>query len=438
MHQEKVSGFEDPNVLVTAEFIQLHNDLLDILNSRSLSAPGFKKAITYDNFTERYKIFQQIREMYDVIYINEKITDRKTNLVHYENKKLIHSNRRTAFLGLLTCMESIEMLVTYMFLNILPLKFLCTYKLCQDFLEIFFNKIRSSNGWSFNPTCSQFRYAYRKMVVHVGKSILASAMANCKAQDETSVLMIATSNNFCGYEKHIVPDDPEAIENIISANFANEQDERTFNSVMREHECRVTNCVFCQGALAYIAGYLPFSILKSIKCNECVSALRDSPEDPCPKKSLILLKNYVPIEDIVAGIDNCPKGLFVPSGSLCDLIFLAEKIFRAAIQVTHDPENPQFSVVSATSSTGVVNIINGDKPLDHLTYITLYEAPKDLFLGLQESGHCDATFYGLDNHMVLLIQVILKKFFALRIKKFKKDQLLSGNHILRNRVFAAL
>ena len=124
----------------------------------------------------------------------------------------------------------------------------------------------------------------------------------------------------------------------------------------------------------------------------------------------------MPIEDIVAGVDNCPKGLFVPSGSLCDLIFLAEKIFRAAIQVTHDPENPQFSVVSATSSTGVVNIINGDNPLDHLTYITLYEAPKDLFLGLQQSGHCDATFYGLDNHMVLLIQLILKKFFALRIE----------------------
>ena len=439
MHQEKVSGFEDPNVLVTAEFIQLHNDLLDILNARRLSAPGFKKAITYDNFTERYKIFKQIREMYDVIYINEKITDRKTKLVHYENTKLIHSSRRTAFLGLLTCMESVEMLVTYMSINTLPLNFLCTYKLCQDFLEIFFNAVRSCNGWSFNPTCRQFRNAYKKLVVHAGSSVLASAMANCKAQDETSVLMLTRSNNFCQYQKPIVPDDPNAIENIISANFESPGDEQTFNIVMREHQCKVTNCVFCQGALAYIAGFLPFSLLKFIKCNECVSALRDNSEDPCPKKSLILLKNYVPFEEVFrTGVDNTPKGLFVPSGSLCALIFLAEKIFRTATQTSHDPENLQLSRHNATSSTGVVSIINRDNALDHLTYITLYEAPKDLFISLQLSGHCDATSFGLDNHMVLFMRLILKKFFALRIKKLKKDQLQSGNQIHRTRIFKAL
>ena len=82
-------------------------------------------------------------------------------------------------------------------------------------MQIFFNAVRSRNGWSFNPTPRQFRYALKGLIAHAGKSIIVSAGANCQQQDKTSVMtisllnchkededaMLSVSNNqFCDYE----------------------------------------------------------------------------------------------------------------------------------------------------------------------------------------------------------------------------------------------
>ena len=413
MHKEKVSGFESDDVLVTAKFIQLHNDLLDILNAKRISAPGLKKAITPGNMIERTKIFNEIREMYDELWADVPVYDRKTKTTYISPKvKLIHSERRTPFLGLLLDMDVIERLVTYMELKTLDLAFLCSYKLCQDFLEIFFNAIRSRNGWAYNPTSRQYRYAYRQLVVHAGGTILASAMANCQPQDETSVLMISW-NNFCS-NTFVVAETTDTVEYTL---VPTDEEQDKFDSIMNEHGCKVDNCVFCMGALCYIAGYLPFSLLKVIKCTECIAALRDTTIDPCPKKSLILLKNYVKQEDYDIETKT-PKGLFVPSGSLCRLIFLAEKIFRKV-------ELEQRFLIDRKNA------------IDHLVYFTMCDLQQDLFLELQESKHYIVTSFGAspDNHMFSFIRLILKKFFALRIKKFKKTQLESGNVLQRTRIF---
>ena len=55
-HACKVSGFSDSDVLVTADFCQLVNDLFDIMNSRSLFGKDFHAPITAVNFEEK-KIF---------------------------------------------------------------------------------------------------------------------------------------------------------------------------------------------------------------------------------------------------------------------------------------------------------------------------------------------------------------------------------------------
>ena len=435
MHQEKVSGFESNDVLVTAKFVQLHNDLLDILNARSFSAPGLKKAITVSNFFEdRFLIFGQIRAMYDVLYaeIPTFVRGTKTEpkrLKGYTKTKLIHSERRTPFLGLLLAMNTIERLVHYMDIKILDLDFLCTYKLCQDFLEIFFSRIRSRNGWSYNPTANQFRWAYRQIMVHAGKSILASAMANCNAQDETSVLMISW-NTFCSkdtFDKH---------ETEVSVEFVlkpTEQEQNKFDSIMNKHGCKVDNCVFCMGSLCYIAGYLPFSLLKVIKCVECIAAMRNSSNDPCPKKSLILLKNYIEEEEDPENL----KGLFVPSGSLCKVIFLAEKIFRKVEKEQRfilDRKNANDQLVYFTISE-LQDGLYRDQSKD-----SVQMEQNKLFLDLESSKHYITSSLGAspDNHMFSFIKLILRKFFALRIKKCKKDQLETGNIIQRTRIFSGV
>ena len=63
------------------------------------------------------------------------------------------------------------------------LSFILTYKLSQDFLEIFFNAIRLRNGWNFNPTPQQFRYAFRQLLLHAQPDILLATTGNAVSQD---------------------------------------------------------------------------------------------------------------------------------------------------------------------------------------------------------------------------------------------------------------
>ena len=63
----KVPGFEDTDCLVTAEFFQIHNDVFDILNSRSNRAPGYKRALSENNFAQAQAVFTKVRLMYDII-----------------------------------------------------------------------------------------------------------------------------------------------------------------------------------------------------------------------------------------------------------------------------------------------------------------------------------------------------------------------------------
>ena len=67
LHGEKVSGFEHDDVLVTADFIELHDQLFDILNCRTPNAPGFKASITVENFDSRKQVFGKIRQLYAIL-----------------------------------------------------------------------------------------------------------------------------------------------------------------------------------------------------------------------------------------------------------------------------------------------------------------------------------------------------------------------------------
>ena len=126
-HQEKLPGFEEDDVLVTADFIELHDQLFDIFNSRQQRAPGSKAALSQSNINEYKGIFNEIRHMYDNLY--HEIMDTKT--MTPKHQKLIHSRRKTSFLGLLACMDSCELLVSYMETGILVLQYLRTYALQQ-------------------------------------------------------------------------------------------------------------------------------------------------------------------------------------------------------------------------------------------------------------------------------------------------------------------
>ena len=118
-HEQNVPGFESKDVLVTAEFVSLHNDLFDVLNSRALTGKGLKAALTVDNLHIAQETFRKFEQLYDV-------------LQGPDGKKVIHSRRKTGPLGFISCIKTVEKLVADMKKGILPLQHLRCYRLQQD------------------------------------------------------------------------------------------------------------------------------------------------------------------------------------------------------------------------------------------------------------------------------------------------------------------
>ena len=46
-----------------------------------------------------------------------------------------------------------------------PFKYILTYKLSQDNIELLFSCIRSQGGWNNNPNSLQLKYALRQMLL---------------------------------------------------------------------------------------------------------------------------------------------------------------------------------------------------------------------------------------------------------------------------------
>ena len=57
------------------------------------------------------------------------------------------------------------------------LPYLCTYKLSQDCVELFFCKIRGRLGWNNNPSRLQFKAAYKALLV--ANEITLKTTGNC-------------------------------------------------------------------------------------------------------------------------------------------------------------------------------------------------------------------------------------------------------------------
>lgn len=79
---------------------------------------------------------------------------------------MTETNRKTAFLGFVVCMDSIIRMYNYLVRDNQLLVYLPTSKLSQDHLELFFGVIRSFGHCNDNPTAKQFEAAFKRFIVH--------------------------------------------------------------------------------------------------------------------------------------------------------------------------------------------------------------------------------------------------------------------------------
>jgi hypothetical protein len=169
------------NCEATVKFIRMLNNIFDILNSRRLSAPHFKKALNSSNFHTIASFVEEAKAYLTTLrFLNEEL--------------IIESKRKTGFVGLVICLTSILNLYSYK--DVVEEKkillYVPVYKVSQDHLELFFSSIRSASGWNNNPTARQFTAAYKKLLIRA--EIRDGGLGNCILMEQIPVLRCSSSH----------------------------------------------------------------------------------------------------------------------------------------------------------------------------------------------------------------------------------------------------
>ena len=144
----KLAQFQDSQA--TSKFLRIFDRLFDILNSRNPFANNFKAPLRRSNFG----------------YIDNFLTMAFSYIMELKDKagkRVLESRRKTGFLGLLIAIRSLQAMY---YMHVSPsnshLKYIISYKMSQDHLELFFAAVRSSGGSNNNPTSRQFTSAYKQ------------------------------------------------------------------------------------------------------------------------------------------------------------------------------------------------------------------------------------------------------------------------------------
>ena len=103
----------------------------------------------------------------------------------------MHTTRRkTGFIGFLVAIKSTKLIFHRLVeAEEAPLKYLLTYKLSQDHLELFFGAVRSAGGFNNNPTTQQFTAAYKRLLL---RSHIEGGNGNCEKRDPIDILTAVT------------------------------------------------------------------------------------------------------------------------------------------------------------------------------------------------------------------------------------------------------
>lgn len=160
------------------EFIEIMNKLFDIFNSRgSANCDIFKQALSGLNNRVVFDFFEKATDYLKCLWINDAKKNAKPKLV-----QITKSRKKTAFRGYIVNMSSLKLMFDEFIENDGALESISTYFLQQDFLEMFFGKIRARGGFNNNPNVDQFKGAYRRLLGNL--KIIASPFSNCRVIDD--------------------------------------------------------------------------------------------------------------------------------------------------------------------------------------------------------------------------------------------------------------
>ena len=353
---QKLHFLNFANSAATVNFIHVINNLFDMLNSRKFPGIDFKAPINeknetkYTTFLENAKTYLQM-----LVFPND-------------NQQIVCSRNKIGFLGLCVCIESMKHLYDKLVKQEKKMSFVPMYKLSQDHLEILFSVIRSHGGFNNNPSASQFKAIYKKLLVHM--ELKENFTGNCTPLEQITLLTCSSSADHInqttkGHRSASHEDDTMVDEQFMS----NLEDDINLPTALN-------HSVLSQHVISYIAGFVTRYLLSKIECTECLSAL--VAKTPSQYNSFILFKDR--------------GGLIYPSKDVTQICSAAEKVVKCNLQSKHRADRDPRSMITKTLKlfigTDIFNVLHPH---------------------LYEQEPCS-------NHLLHLIRAVIQKYIQIRVR----------------------
>ena len=181
-----------------------------------------------------------------------------SSLTDSPGKLVCKTNCKTGFIGFMFSLQSVIQLSRYLILSSeSQFKFLLTYKLSQDHIEMFFSTVRSQGGFNNNPSAKQIMTTYRRLLIH--HSLKNIKTGNCLVQDATQILSVA--GGIVNHQECKFNDDNPT---VFTAN-----DDITQVNIMEPPQLSE----YSEKLVKYISGFVSKKLKRSIKCKACTASL---------------------------------------------------------------------------------------------------------------------------------------------------------------------
>lgn len=157
------------------EFLRTIDLAFDVLNSRNPLAKGSKAPLRSCNKLHMLSLLERAENFL-------------LQLRDSSGRHLHAGPRKTGPIGFVASSRSISNIFKELVeAQEAPCKYLLTYKLSQDHLELFFSAVRARGGYNNNPTARQFKAAYKRLLV---RHQVKNGTGNCLIRDGTNMLAV--------------------------------------------------------------------------------------------------------------------------------------------------------------------------------------------------------------------------------------------------------
>ena len=354
----------------TVAFIRSIDMAFDILNSRTPRARGFKSPLSSKNISMCESSLKKTA--------NHLLSAKTLN-----DKKIIFSRRKTGFLCFAVSIKSIISLAKELiFRPIDPLKYVLTYRLSQDHLEVFFSCVRGRNGWNNNPNSLQFQHSLQKMLF--SREVKASLKANCVQYEHEAQTPLFTLK----WSKHAAP------LNTINVERRNDEESSVLTDIERMS-------LYSDNVLYYMAGFVCRKMMSSMTCPSCALAIT----------------SHIPqhlTEHKYSSSDNCAKlterknngGLVFASNGIFQIVKICEQLFKKFVF----SNQAQITSEQGVCKKIIISCVN-----------EVFDKTDKLFPSIKDR-QCIASEdpSHVDSHVMQIIKEAAKRYTLIRLQTYAK------------------